>query len=92
MLNQTSLSSDLQTSFHHLLSKRTGLVVRDSERENFVKKLLLRIEFLNLYKPKDYYFLLKGNSQESEKEWQHLVALLTNNESYFFGINNSFNY
>ena len=84
MLNPTSLSSDLQTSFHHLLSKRTGLVVRDSDRETFVNKLLLRIEVLNLSNPKNYYLFLKDNSQESEKEWQHLVALLTNNESYFF--------
>ncbi len=84
MLNPTSLSPDLKTSFCHLLSKRTGLLVRDSDREAFVNKLLLRIEALNLSNPKDYYLFLKSNSQESDQEWKNLVTLLTNNESYFF--------
>ncbi|EAZ88527.1 CheR family methyltransferase [Crocosphaera chwakensis] len=79
-----SLSADLKEAFQHLILQRTGLVIRPSDRDSFAKKISMRMDAVNFISPQDYYLLLESRTQESKEEWQNLVALLTNNESYFF--------
>ncbi len=84
MSKNISVTVALKESFQRLIAQRTGLVIRGSDQDSFTKKLSMRMDALKLLCPQDYYLLLESKTQESEEEWQNLVALLTNNESYFF--------
>ena len=78
------LSPEIHEAFQRLILQQTGLVIRPSDLDSFTRKISARIDAVKLVSPQDYYLLLESKTQESEEEWKHLVALLTNNESYFF--------
>jgi chemotaxis protein methyltransferase CheR len=67
-----------------LVEKNTGLSIRVSERDNFIKKIQDRMKTLNISHGEDYYCFLNRMDRESENEWKELAILITNTESYFF--------
>ena len=79
-----SLSVELRDAFKRAIAQHTGLVIREQDQDAFIKKLSIRMEALKLSCPQDYYLLLESNIKDSDREWQNLVSLITNNESYFF--------
>ncbi len=79
-----SLSVELRDAFKRAIVQHTGLVIREQDQDAFIKKLSIRMEALKLPCPQDYYLLLESNTKDSDREWQNLVSLITNNESYFF--------
>ncbi|NEO31298.1 MAG: protein-glutamate O-methyltransferase CheR [Symploca sp. SIO3C6] len=78
------LSVELKQAFIHLIAKRTGLAMREREQVNLNEKIFLRMKILKISSPGNYYQLLEGNRKDSQQEWQQLVLMLTNLESYFF--------
>ena len=81
--SQADLSEDLTQSFARLIAEHTGLALRDLDRTGLGEKLSIRTKALKLL-PENYYRLLAASTPESTQEWQKLVALFTNNETYFF--------
>lgn len=79
-----SLSEQLRHAFIRLIAKRTGLEIRERDKATLSEKIFLRMKYINLYLPEVYYQFLESLSPESHEEWQNLVMLLTNSESYFF--------
>lgn len=84
MLKNASFSAELKESFYTLITKHTGLVIRESDRNSFHEKICSRINSLNISSPSNYYEILNSSTLESYQEWEKLIFLLTNNESYFF--------
>jgi chemotaxis protein methyltransferase CheR len=84
MLNSVSFGAELKESFHHLVAKHTGLVIRELDKNSFYEKICSRINTLKISSALDYYKILDSNTIKSHQEWENLVFLLTNNESYFF--------
>lgn len=84
MLNPQILSEDLRQAFIRLITKHTGLQIRERDKAALIEKILLRMKVLKLDIPETYYQLLSSSSPESRLEWKNLVILLTNIESYFF--------
>lgn len=85
------LNVQLRQAFERAIALRTGLVVREQDTASFTKKIFQRIKALKLSLPEDYYRFLQTNTITSEREWQNLILLLTNNESYFFRDKEQFN-
>lgn len=77
------LNSELSQSFTELIAENVGLATQSLDRRAINEKLFLRINALGLA-PDSYYRLLKAATPESHQEWQQLISLLTNNETYFF--------
>ncbi len=84
MSNIKSLSEEIRQAFIRLISKHTGLEIRERDKTALSEKILLRMKYLKLRIPENYYQLLKSSTPESHQEWQELAILLTNIESYFF--------
>ena len=84
MLNQQSLSEGLIQAFIRLIAKHTGLEIRERDKVALSEKIFLRMKALKLGIPEIYYQLLNSSAPESNQEWQKLVILLTNIESFFF--------
>jgi chemotaxis protein methyltransferase CheR len=82
--NPQSLSEELIQAFLRLIAKHTGLEIRERDKAALNEKILLRMKSLKLENPESYYQLLTSSTQETHQEWQKLVILLTNSESYFF--------
>ena len=80
---EADLSEELTQSFARLIAEHTGLALRDLDRTGLGEKLSIRTKVLKLL-PENYYRLLAASTSESAQEWQKLVALFTNNETYFF--------
>jgi chemotaxis protein methyltransferase CheR len=74
----------LLQDFVELVSKHTGLYVRDQDHEAFCKKISTRISLQGLAEPEGYFQMLKMDNAESRREWKELIGLLTTGESYFF--------
>lgn len=81
--------------FIQLISKNTGLHIREEDKNTLTKKIWLRIKSLRILNPEDYYLFLEANNESktlqhklgnwsAEQEWKELVCLLTTGESYFF--------
>lgn len=68
------------TPFRDLIKDRCGLLFEGNGEEKLASALNSRMEETGLDSASDYYTLLQGN----EEEFQHLVNLLTINETYFF--------
>ncbi len=68
----------------HLVSKKTGLCIRERDLEKFLQKIEERVKQGNFSDLISYYELLQKNTLASEKEWKELFLLLTVAESYFF--------
>ena len=81
--SKADLSEDLIQSFARLIAEHTGLAFRDLDRTGLGEKLSIRTKALKL-PPENYYHLLAASTPKSAQEWQKLVALFTNNETYFF--------
>ena len=76
-----------ETYFPHLerlIAARTGLQLRDRDRDALRVSLAARMASLNLKHADDYQRLLEAGTPAAEREWELLTGRLTNNESYFF--------
>lgn len=84
MPNTSWLQEELIEAFNRLIAKQTGIVIREQDRALFCEKIHLRTKANQAISPTNYYHFLEENTVENYQEWEKLVALLTNNESYFF--------
>ena len=91
MVLTESLSAWLRQSFARLVTEQTGLEIRAEEQVSFSTKILARTKALKLPFPEAYYQLLESKTTESLQEWQNLVVLLTNPESFFLRDKSQFN-
>lgn len=78
------LSEGLQQDFIQLIAKHTGLHIIGRDGAALKEKIFLRMKYLHLNLPVTYYQLLADSHPDSNEEWQNLVNLLTNSETYFF--------
>ncbi|WP_416666682.1 CheR family methyltransferase [Egbenema bharatensis] len=78
-----SFKSGFSASFGQLIAEQTGLAIRPSAQAALYQKIFQRMQVLQLASP-EYYQLMNSKTSESDREWQHLITLLTNPESYFF--------
>lgn len=84
MLQPRLLTEELIEAFIRLIAKQTGIVIRQQDRNLFCEKICLRTKAIKVALPEDYYQFLEENTLQSYQEWEKLIILLTNNESYFF--------
>src|ERR1700740_762795 len=77
-------TEDLLHHFTRLIATQTGLHIRQQDRETLRKFMVLRIQSLKCSAPEQYYHLLETHTPESHREWQEVILLLTNGETYFF--------
>ncbi|NEO75394.1 CheR family methyltransferase [Moorena sp. SIO4G3] len=84
MSNTESLSVELKQAFLRLIAKQTGLVIKEADQDNLIETILVRMKFLKFGSPESYYQLLRSPTIESNQEWQKLVILITNTETYFW--------
>lgn len=84
MTSTFKISFQLRQAFAESIAQKIGLEIRQVEQDSLAQKIGLRIKALQLAVPEQYYQLLSLPGLASEREWQHLAELLTNNESYFF--------
>jgi chemotaxis protein methyltransferase CheR len=84
MTSTSNISSQLRQAFAESIALKIGIKIRQVEQESLVQKIGLRMKAVKLAAPEQYYQLLSLPGAASEREWQHLAELLTNNESYFF--------
>ncbi|GAB4294821.1 MAG: protein-glutamate O-methyltransferase CheR [Desulfuromonadia bacterium] len=66
-----------------LIHRYCGIFFDDSSRLILEKRLLRRVEALNLTSYRDYYHYLRYDEQRS-REFVELMDILTTNETYFF--------
>lgn len=85
------LSVALTEAFIKLIAQQTGLEIRERDQADLSEKIFVRMKALNIFFPEDYYELLGYGTIQSYKEWQKLVLVLTNLESYFFRDKEQFN-
>lgn len=76
-----SMSLEELALFNELLSARYGLHFADHKREILASRLAPRLRANHVQRFLDYYLLLQ---YDLEREQDHLVRAVTNNESYFF--------
>ena len=79
-----NMEQALLQQFQQLVAAHTGLQIRAQELAAFQQTLLARSKALQLSQPEKYCRLLENASTQSAQEWTQLIALLTNQESYFF--------
>lgn len=70
--------------FEDMISRQTGLSIREQDRKKLDEVLHSRMRFLGSGSLEDYYGLLQESSEESHIEWQELIIGLTTGETYFF--------
>jgi chemotaxis protein methyltransferase CheR len=70
--------------FQQLVAARCGLHLRPRDRENLLRAVSSRVRSLKLPGAEAYAELLECPAAPNEREWDWLVAHLTNTESYFF--------
>jgi chemotaxis protein methyltransferase CheR len=85
------LNVALTKAFIKLIAQQTGLEIRERDQADLSEKIFVRMKALNIFFPEEYYQLLGYNTIQSYQEWQQLVLLLTNLESYFFRDKEQFN-
>lgn len=89
------MNEALINCFSQLITRNTGLHIREEDKNTLTKKLWQRIKFLRISNPEDYYLFLEAKNESkthqskfghwsAEQEWKELVCLLTTGESYFF--------
>ncbi|MGK7874636.1 MAG: CheR family methyltransferase [Xenococcaceae cyanobacterium] len=84
MFKTESLSVELRQAFIRLIAKHTGLEIREQNQAALSEKIFSRMKALKLAAPENYYQILESSTRDSNQEWQKLVVLLSNIESYFF--------
>lgn len=67
-----------------LINQKTGLAIRDKDRERLCENIIDRTRCLRMPSVDDYYRLLTNRSDRSDQEWETLIDILTTGESYFF--------
>lgn len=75
---------DKLQSLVNVVSSRTGLRVRDEDRENWRKTIKSRLKCLKFSTFEEYSQFLISDCHESKAEWNELAGLLTTGETYFF--------
>jgi chemotaxis protein methyltransferase CheR len=70
--------------FVQLVNERTGIRIRDQDYGELARKIGLRMAALHLVNPDQYYQRLSMVGAAGATEWDALITLLTNIESYFF--------
>lgn len=78
------LRLELKQAFLELFSRHTGISIRQQEEQIFFEGILARLKALGLNSPESYYQILNYQNYYSDVEWQHLILLITNNETFFF--------
>lgn len=78
------MEQELLQKFRQSIANHTGLQIREQEREALEETLSSRAKTLQFSQPEEYYELLESGSVKGKAEWELLIALLTNQESYFF--------
>ncbi|PLZ98829.1 chemotaxis protein CheR, partial [Fischerella thermalis CCMEE 5328] len=56
------LSVELTEAFIRLITKHTGLKIRERERESLIKKIFLRMKALKIFSPEIYYKVLASHT------------------------------
>ncbi|WP_204103083.1 MULTISPECIES: CheR family methyltransferase [Spirulina sp. CCY15215] len=84
MSSKQELNPFLIESFVPLIAKRTGLEIQEHNRKTLGEAIQSRMKSLHLSAFNSYYDLLITEVPEDSQEWQNLICLLTNPESYFF--------
>ncbi|MEM9538134.1 MAG: CheR family methyltransferase [Cyanobacteria bacterium P01_E01_bin.42] len=84
MSSRQKLNPLLIESFVRLIAKRTGLEIRERDRKILERTIQFRMQSLHLSAVNSYYNCLADETQQNSEEWQTLISLLTNPESYFF--------
>lgn len=86
--SEHTLEPWLFEAFGQLIVERTGLNLLSADRSTVCEKIWARTRATRQPCPSSYYQLLTeadGDNQAiTDAEWPHLIALLTNSESYFF--------
>lgn len=78
------LNAELRQSLTQQILSRTGLEIRERDYKALSEKIYIRMRSLRLKSAEAYYQLLTASTLSSYEEWEQLMLLLTNNESYFF--------
>lgn len=91
------MNEALINCFSQLITRNTGLHIREEDKNTLTKKLWQRIKYLRISNPEDYYLFLEAKNESktpqgkfglgnwsAQQEWKELVCLLTTGESYFF--------
>jgi len=78
---QPSLGFEELALFNELFTSKFGLYFPDHKREILESRLLIRLRANHVQRFIDYYLLLQ---YDLDRELDHLVRAITNNESYFF--------
>ncbi|MEA5467962.1 CheR family methyltransferase [Spirulina sp. 06S082] len=84
MSSKRELNPLLIESFVPLIAKRTGLEIQERDRKTLGQAIQSRMKSLHLLAVNSYYDRLTTELPEDSQEWQNLICLLTNPESYFF--------
>ncbi|MEM9905760.1 MAG: CheR family methyltransferase [Cyanobacteria bacterium P01_D01_bin.44] len=84
MSKPAPIPPSLQQAFRQLIAGGCGWQIKSKDQPLVEQKIQHRMAMLNLSHPEAYYHLLTAPTSESRQEWQHLIALLTNPESFFF--------
>ncbi|MEM9163125.1 MAG: CheR family methyltransferase, partial [Cyanobacteria bacterium P01_F01_bin.4] len=84
MSQPAPISPSLQQAFGQLIAESCGWQIKPKDRPLVEQKIRHRMAALELSYPEAYYQLLTAPTPESRQEWQHLIALLTNPESFFY--------
>lgn len=70
--------------FGRLISARTGGRIREEDMEKLRKTLLERMRFLKLASPEAYFQFLEFETDKGLTEWETLMPLIVNGETFFF--------
>jgi chemotaxis protein methyltransferase CheR len=83
--NNVSARTDaLLQEVSQLVSSWTGIRLRDEDTRKLGESLRQRMTCLKLTDPANYLQLLTGKTSDGLTEWEQLVSLLINGETYFF--------
>lgn len=86
------INDNLALKFIDLIAQHTGIKVRSQEQHTLITKIYQRMKELRISYPEQYYQLLANSyNSDNNEEWQNLVLLITNIESYFFRDRGQFN-
>ena len=77
-----TLTPELYQRFIDLVYKKTGIMFEENKRYFVERRVMDRIEQLEMESFRDYYFMLKYSTDEVEL--QEIINRLTINETYFF--------
>lgn len=70
--------------FEQLIAWRTGLQMREGDREKWRGVITERASSLRLQSLSEYYNLLTSDTDRGRGEWSKILGTLTTGESYFF--------